>query len=90
MKSIISNERRCYICGGASVEKHHIYFGSLRATSERNGFYVWLCSYHHRDTKHGVHGNRSIDLQLKQICQRQYEKKHSREEFMRLIGRNYL
>ena len=27
---------------------------------------------------------------LKTMCQKQYEKKHTRKEFMKLIGRNYL
>ena len=29
-------------------------------------------------------------MQLKQICQRKFEETHSREEFMAIIGRNYL
>ena len=91
MKSILQNVKRCYICGSTvGLEEHHIYFGSRRSASTRNGFTCWLCGYHHRDTKNGVHGNRTLDLQLKKACQRQYEKTHSRADFMKIIGRNYL
>jgi len=45
----------------------------------------------HRGT-YGVHGKEghNIDLWLKRACQRAYEQEYSREEFMELIGRNYL
>lgn len=37
----------------------------------------------------GVHFDRALDLYLKREQQREYEKTHSREDFMRLIGKNY-
>lgn len=45
----------------------------------------------HRGTG-GVHGRdgHALDLRLKQDCQRRFEEAHSREEFMAIIGRNYL
>lgn len=91
MKSILSQEKRCYLCGSTvNVEEHHIYFGPRRKASTKNGFTCYLCAYHHRDSRNGVHGNRNIDLILKRACQYEYEKTHSREEFMEIIGRNYL
>lgn len=38
---------------------------------------------------HGRDGH-TLDLRLKQDCQRRFEETHSREEFMAIIGRNYL
>lgn len=92
MKSIIQKEKECFICGSTlNLEEHHIYFGNgLREKSERHGFKCFLCQYHHRDSKGGVHGNRQIDLMLKRVCQKEYEKTHSRQEWMKLIKRNYL
>ena len=92
MKSILSDERKCYICGSTfNVEKHHIFFGNpLRKISDKHGFFVWLCSYHHRDSKEGVHGNRETDLMLKRKCQSVYEEKHSRQDWLKIIKRNYL
>lgn len=91
MKSIISNEHKCFICGRTDwIECHHIYGGANRKISEKNGFKVNLCHYCHNEPPNGVHHNRNNDLRLKQICQKEYEKTHTREEFMGLIGRNYL
>ena len=39
---------------------------------------------------HGIHFNKDVDMEVKRECQRRYEENHTREEFMELIGRNYL
>ena len=44
----------------------------------------------HNGSDRGVHFDRAFDLQLKRECQEKYEETHTREDFMRLIGRNYL
>jgi hypothetical protein len=53
---------------------------------------VYLAGYLHNQSNEGVHGKngRELDLMLKQHCQMEYEKTHSREDFIKLIGRNYL
>jgi len=91
-KSIMQDERECFVCHSKGwLERHHLFFGpALRTISERMGLVIWLCEYHHRDNKHGVHGNRKLDLELKRMAQRKYEETHSREEWMEKIGRNYL
>ena len=40
----------------------------------------------------GLHANpgNGLDRALKCICQREYEKTHTREEFIDLIGKNYI
>lgn len=50
---------------------------------------VWLTPEYHRG-KNGPHQDRQTDLLLKRVCQRKFEETHSREEFMEIIGRNYL
>ena len=92
MKSILQTEKECYICGSPYVEEHHIFYGtSNRKNSERTGLKVYLCPYHHRG-QGGVHhaGNKSLDLELKRIAQRKFEETHTREEFMRIFGQNYI
>lgn len=94
MKSILQNEKRCYVCGLYSpVEVHHIYMGNPnRRISEENGFKVWLCAEHHRGTI-GVHGKygHSLDTRLKQECEKKYILQgNTIEDFIRLIGKNYL
>lgn len=53
---------------------------------------MYLIGYYHNQSDDGVHGKNghALDLKLKQECQRKYEETHSREEFMALIGKNYL
>ena len=91
MKSIIQTEKECYVCGNKTVHLHHIYGGwANRRISDAHGFTVYLCPYHHNMSNEGVHFNRKLDGYLKRKCQRIYEQTHTREEFMNLIGRNYL
>ena len=93
MKSILQSEKVCYLTGSTyNLHRHHIYAGSRRSISEREGFWVWLTGYYHNQSNAGVHGKdgHELDWKLKQDCQRKYEETHSREEFIRLIGKNYL
>lgn len=91
MESIIQKEKRCIVCHTLrDLHKHHVYYGPLRNVSEKNGFTVWLCGRHHNLSNNGVHFNRELDLEIKRLGQQEYEKTHCREEFIRLIGRNYL
>lgn len=92
-ESILQSNKECYITGRTdNLHRHHIYFGNpLRDISEKHGFWVWLTGqYHNQDSRVDVHHNRALDLRLKRECQAAFERTHSREEFMRLIGRNYL
>lgn len=92
MDSILQDRRECYITGAVDgLHKHHIYFGDPnRKISERNGFWVWLRWDWHNGENYGVHFNRDLDLRLKRECQEEFEKTHSRADFIRLIGKNYL
>lgn len=94
MNSILQSERVCYITGRTDqLHKHHIYGGPNRKVSDKNGFWVWLTyDFHNGNNPDAVHNNpnKGWDLKLKQDCQGEYEKTHSRAEFKALIGRNYL
>jgi len=86
--------KECYVTGRtAGLHKHHIYYGvKNRAVSDRCGFWVWLIPELHNASDEGIHnGNIGLDMELKQECQRAFEAEgHTRDEFIRLIGRNYL
>lgn len=91
MRSIIQEEKECYFCHTSlNLHEHHIYFGKNRKNSEEQGFKVWLCARHHNMSNEGVHFDRAKDIYLKQLCQSVFEQSHKREEFMKLIGKNYL
>lgn len=81
----------CYICRRKTeTALHHIYEGPFRWVSDEQGFTVFLCPDCHQYGPKAVHRCRDTALWLKARCQRVYERNHSREEFMRLVGRNYL
>lgn len=95
MNSILqrSDTHQCYLCSIEGrfpfkdwLHKHHIFNGPNRPISEANGFVCKLCP----DCHERVHVDIKARNILKEICQREYEKTHSREEFMDLIGKNYL
>ena len=50
----------------------------------------WLCIEHHTQGSEAVHNNIRNMRILQQEAQQAYEKTHTREEFVRLIGRNYM
>lgn len=98
MKSYMQKEKECYLCRKLydlettqGLHLHHIYEGiANRSRSDEMGAVVWLCGYHHNLSNFGIHFNKERDLELKREAQMKYEETHSREEFMALIGRNYL
>lgn len=92
MKSILQDEKECWVCHTTQgLHLHHIYPGSNRKISDKNGFTCYLCGYHHNLSNNGVHFNRELDLELKRACQAKYESMgHTREDFMKIIGRNFL
>lgn len=91
-------DKRCFLCmmlkGDRKVkpvEEHHIYFGErLRRISDQNGFTCNLCMEHHRTGRDAVHKNHETALLLQKICQTEFEKTHTRKEFMSLTGENYI
>lgn len=90
MKSILSNEKRCFVCERTPVQQHHIFNGwANRKWSERYGCWCYLCLEHHTG-KSGVHEEIELDLKLKRLCQAKFEETHSREEFRSIFGKSYL
>ena len=91
--SILTNDLdRCIFCGAPDPDIHEVYGGSNRQISMANGFCVPLCRWHHLmvtnpdKTALGF----VIDKELKEKCQKVYEQQHTREEFIKLIGKNYI
>lgn len=89
MHSIIEGDRpgRCYVCQKYGItQRHHMIHGSRRKAADREGLTCHLCLECH----HKVHnGDAQLDLTLKKIAQMAYERTHTREEWMQLMGKNY-
>lgn len=91
MKSIMQDEKECYITGSTeNLHKHHIFFGGNRKNSEKYGCWVWLRADWHNMSSYGVHFDRELDLRLKAECQAKFEAIWGHEKFMHIFGRNYL
>src|SRR5574344_1240180 len=90
-KSILQNRKECYITHSTTgLHQHHVFGGANRNISEKMGFWVWLRYNLHNMSNDGVHEDFRLNLDLKQKCQKEFEKTHTRSEFMSLIGKNYL
>lgn len=86
--SILTDDlEHCYICRfqGKKVlrdDLHEVYNGANRKRSILNGLVVPLCRRHHQ--------NEEILSELKVATQRMYEVNHTRDEFIKLIGKSYI
>lgn len=90
MKSILQAKKECFICKRTDgLHLHHCLTGKNRKTSDKHGFTVYLCVNHHTGDE-GVHKDETALRVFKTLCQKEFEKTHTREEFLKIIGRNYL
>ena len=80
----IVKEGICEFCGKYSkrLDPHEIFGGSNRKRSIKNKFVKLLCRE--------CHSNEKIINQLRIDTQKEYEKTHTRQEFIDLIGKSYL
>lgn len=97
MQSIMQTEKKCYLCRcnrgwPNQLEEHHCFGGSNRKASERYGLKVWLCGDEcHRNGPDSAHQSGATMQRLHEDGQRAFEEHHgTREEFMRIFGKNYL
>ena len=89
-KSIITDDmEHCYICGAPYPQMHHCMNASNKKHSEEYGLIVPLCLTHHTGM-FGVHQDPERMLEMRKIGQRKFEETHSREDFIRIFGKNYL
>ena len=81
---------RCFFCGRTvDLERHHVMTGPNRKWAEQYGLWIWCCHEDHTG-KDGVQYNRRKADSLKRLAQIAFEARHSHEEWMELIRRNYL
>lgn len=88
MKGIIRGDKEhvCFNCKGWASDVHHIFSGTAnRRQSERYGLKVWLCRQCHQE----AHKGGALNLWLRQTAQAQFEETHTREEFIKIFGKNW-
>lgn len=74
----------CEVCGNYSkqLDPHEVYGGSNRKRSIKHKFVKLICRK--------CHGNEDIIKQLRIDTQKEYMKTHTKEEFIKLIGKSYI
>lgn len=77
-------EPYCVLCGSPYIQLHHIFEGRNRKNSTKYGMIVPLCRYHHE----WVH--KTNYKKFKQEAQKEFEKTHTRDEFIKIFGKNYI
>lgn len=81
MKSILQNDRYCYLSGRSGpLEKHHVLNGPLRDFAEENGLWIYLTPEWHRKL-HGTGDGVQVQKRLKTIAQLTFERDLLREEY---------
>lgn len=87
----------CYLCirldgdyRRKPLQEHHIFGGPNRIHSEAHGLKVYLCIDHHTAGPAAVHNNADNMRMLQKDGQRAFEREHTRAEFMKIFGKNYL
>lgn len=95
MKSILqTDESKCFICGRNGgywgLDVHHVWGASFKKKSEKYGLLVRLC----HDTCHlgGVHKDADLNRKLRAYAQKKAMEHYelTKEEFIKLFGKNYL
>lgn len=97
-------ERECFLCRleadkegyygeltHSGLQKHHVFGGHrFRKIAEHYGLWCYLCDSHHEHGEKAVHINAEISFDLKQRAQKVFEEIYSHDEWMEIIGKNYL
>ena len=95
MKSIIQEEKKCYVCETTyNLHSHHCIHGTAnRKLADQDGLTVYLCYEHHEGTN-GVHSKNGheLDLELKILAQKRWMEYYDKTEddFRKRYGKSYL
>lgn len=91
-KSIIQDEKVCYLTGrGDSLEEHHVFGGANRKLSEKYGLKIYLVRELHRG-KDSIHENRELSDRVKAEVQEKAMEHYGWDidDFRRIFGKNYV
>lgn len=80
---------RCYVCGRPYPNLHHMMNGANKKKAEQYGLILPLCINHHTGAE-GVHTKPEKMLACRQMAQRKFEEEHTRDEWVKIFGKNYL
>lgn len=86
----------CFICGRNAradyfgLDEHHCFGGANRKKSETYGLKIYIC--HDKCHLNGVHKNAELDRAVKRVAPKVAMRKYkwSKEDFIKIFGKNYL
>ena len=80
----LTKSGKCEYCGKVckKLDPHEVYGGSNRKRSIVNNFVKLLCRE--------CHSNKDVIKQLRIDTQKEYMKTHTKEEFIKIIGKSYI
>lgn len=79
----------CAVCACPYVQYHHVMYGSANMKlADHYGLIIPLCQEHHTG-QNGVHFNKQMDFNLKQLAQQKFDKEYAPLSFFEVFGRNY-
>ena len=93
-KSIIQNDRQCYICqqlgfDTPGTELHHMIHGvANRKCADEAGLTCYLCKYHHARLHDKSEWDKALQQQAQLKWMEYYEK--TEEDFRSKFGKSYL
>lgn len=88
MKSIIQEERKCYLCGEIrNLHRHHCLYGTAnRRLAEKDGLWIWLCVGCHMD----LHEKGIMDKEIKTAAREAWcERYGTIDDFLERYGKIY-
>lgn len=94
LKSVFTEDmEHCFFTGTPHCHRHHIFYGSRHAKSEKYGFIIPIAYNLHEFAPNSVHENpnNGLDRVLKQMAQKYFEENiGTREDFIREFGKSWL
>lgn len=92
-KSIVQNDKVCYITGDTyNLHEHHVFGGVNRKKSERLGLKIYLRADWHNLEKYSIHMDKKLDRRIKAEVQAIAMDHYgwSVDDFIREFGKNYI
>lgn len=93
MKSILQDDKVCYITGEEyNLHKHHVFGGANRKKSERLGLTIYLRADWHNMEKYSIHMDAELNHKIKAEAQEKAMEYYdwTVDDFIREFGKNYM
>lgn len=87
--SILTKDlNHCFVCGRPEPQMHHAMNKADKKKAEIFGLMLPLCEKHHTGAE-GVHTDPERMKACRRMAQREFEKIHGHEEWMKQFGKDY-